>query len=151
MFEKYCGIRNNCFSLRVLSSNIIQGTRKLFWYSILVRVTRVSHVIVKNTVKSRKNIISGVGSLAPVQNELLWENQRVHGRCWLKWSIISPFQMLVSPCLSIICLFFRYRAPECLLTDGYYTHKMDMWSVGCVFFEVLRWLELKQIFLLTID
>ncbi|XP_029195387.1 MAPK/MAK/MRK overlapping kinase-like [Acropora palmata] len=30
-----------------------------------------------------------------------------------------------------------YRAPECLLTDGYYTYKMDMWSVGCVFFEVL--------------
>lgn len=31
-----------------------------------------------------------------------------------------------------------YRAPECLLTDGYYTYKMDMWSVGCVFFEILR-------------
>ncbi|XP_046545081.1 MAPK/MAK/MRK overlapping kinase-like isoform X1 [Haliotis rubra] len=30
-----------------------------------------------------------------------------------------------------------YRAPECLLTDGYYTFKMDMWSVGCVFFEIL--------------
>ncbi|XP_064622097.1 MAPK/MAK/MRK overlapping kinase-like isoform X2 [Lineus longissimus] len=30
-----------------------------------------------------------------------------------------------------------YRAPECLLTDGYYTYKMDNWSVGCVFFEVL--------------
>ncbi|XP_076098270.1 MAPK/MAK/MRK overlapping kinase-like isoform X1 [Mytilus galloprovincialis] len=30
-----------------------------------------------------------------------------------------------------------YRAPECLLTDGYYTYKMDMWSVGCVFFEIL--------------
>lgn len=30
-----------------------------------------------------------------------------------------------------------YRAPECLLTDGYYSYKMDMWSVGCVFFEVL--------------
>ncbi|KAL0022117.1 hypothetical protein WJX79_002445 [Trebouxia sp. C0005] len=30
-----------------------------------------------------------------------------------------------------------YRAPECLLTDGYYTHKMDMWGVGCVFFEVV--------------
>ncbi|PRP76403.1 hypothetical protein PROFUN_15257 [Planoprotostelium fungivorum] len=30
-----------------------------------------------------------------------------------------------------------YRAPECLLTDGYYTHKMDMWGVGCVMFEVL--------------
>ena len=38
-----------------------------------------------------------------------------------------------------VCVFvYRYRAPECLLTDGYYTHKMDMWSVGCVFFEVLR-------------
>ncbi|XP_022090583.1 MAPK/MAK/MRK overlapping kinase-like isoform X2 [Acanthaster planci] len=30
-----------------------------------------------------------------------------------------------------------YRAPECLLTDGYYTYKMDLWSVGCVFFEVM--------------
>ncbi|XP_078516328.1 MAPK/MAK/MRK overlapping kinase isoform X2 [Lissotriton helveticus] len=29
-----------------------------------------------------------------------------------------------------------YRAPECLLTDGYYSYKMDMWSVGCVFFEI---------------
>lgn len=30
-----------------------------------------------------------------------------------------------------------YRAPECLLTDGYYNYKMDMWGVGCVFFEVI--------------
>mmetsp|Transcript_16035 Transcript_16035/g.17940 ORF Transcript_16035/g.17940 Transcript_16035/m.17940 type:complete len:417 (+) Transcript_16035:36-1286(+) len=30
-----------------------------------------------------------------------------------------------------------YRAPECLLTDGYYNYKMDVWGVGCVFFEVL--------------
>nr|XP_046222294.1 MAPK/MAK/MRK overlapping kinase-like isoform X4 [Oncorhynchus gorbuscha] len=30
-----------------------------------------------------------------------------------------------------------YRAPECLLTDGYYSHKMDMWSVGCVFYEII--------------
>eukprot|EP00762_Andalucia_godoyi_P008242 ANDGO_02980.mRNA.1 putative serine/threonine-protein kinase DDB_G0268078 len=30
-----------------------------------------------------------------------------------------------------------YRAPECLLTDGYYNYKMDMWGVGCVFFEIL--------------
>lgn len=30
-----------------------------------------------------------------------------------------------------------YRAPECLLTDGYYGFKMDMWGVGCVMFEVL--------------
>ena len=30
-----------------------------------------------------------------------------------------------------------YRAPECLLTDGYYGHKMDMWGVGCVMFEVI--------------
>ena len=31
----------------------------------------------------------------------------------------------------------RYRAPECLLTDGFYNYKMDMWGVGCVMFEVL--------------
>lgn len=30
-----------------------------------------------------------------------------------------------------------YRAPECLLTDGYYTYKMDIWGVGCVMYEVL--------------
>ncbi|CBH14449.1 protein kinase, putative [Trypanosoma brucei gambiense DAL972] len=30
-----------------------------------------------------------------------------------------------------------YRAPECLLTSGYYTHKMDLWAAGCVFFEII--------------
>jgi len=30
-----------------------------------------------------------------------------------------------------------YRAPECLLTDGYYGYKMDMWGVGCVMFEII--------------
>jgi len=29
-----------------------------------------------------------------------------------------------------------YRPPECLLTDGFYNYKMDIWGVGCVFFEV---------------
>jgi len=30
-----------------------------------------------------------------------------------------------------------YRAPECLLTDGYYNYKMDIWGLGCVFYELL--------------
>ena len=30
-----------------------------------------------------------------------------------------------------------YRSPECLLTDGYYNYKMDIWGVGCVFYEIL--------------
>ncbi|KAF4660059.1 hypothetical protein FOL47_007308 [Perkinsus chesapeaki] len=30
-----------------------------------------------------------------------------------------------------------YRAPECMLTDGYYSTGMDIWAIGCVFFEVL--------------
>jgi renal tumor antigen len=30
-----------------------------------------------------------------------------------------------------------YRAPECLLTDGYYGYKMDMWGIGCVMFEIM--------------
>lgn len=30
-----------------------------------------------------------------------------------------------------------YRPPECLLTDGYYGAGMDLWGVGCVFFELL--------------
>jgi hypothetical protein len=31
----------------------------------------------------------------------------------------------------------QYRAPECLLTDGYYGYKMDLWGIGCVMFEVI--------------
>lgn len=30
-----------------------------------------------------------------------------------------------------------YRAPECLLTNGYYNYKADIWSFGCVFAEML--------------
>ena len=39
-----------------------------------------------------------------------------------------------------------YRAPECLLTDGFYDYRMDMWSVGCVMYEVMR-LERHQEFI----
>ena len=30
-----------------------------------------------------------------------------------------------------------YRAPECLLTDGYYGAEMDIWGSGCVIFELV--------------
>lgn len=30
-----------------------------------------------------------------------------------------------------------YRSPECLLFDGIYTYKMDVWGIGCVFFELI--------------
>jgi len=30
-----------------------------------------------------------------------------------------------------------YRSPECLMTNGYYNHKMDYWGIGCVMFEML--------------
>lgn len=30
-----------------------------------------------------------------------------------------------------------YRPPECLMTDGYYDYKMDLWGVGCVMFEII--------------
>ena len=29
-----------------------------------------------------------------------------------------------------------YRAPECIMTNGYYNYKMDIWGVGCVLFEM---------------
>ena len=35
-----------------------------------------------------------------------------------------------------------YRSPECLLTDGYYNYKMDIWGLGCVFFEILTLIPL---------
>lgn len=30
-----------------------------------------------------------------------------------------------------------YRSPECLLFNGIYSYKMDVWGVGCVLFELL--------------
>jgi renal tumor antigen len=30
-----------------------------------------------------------------------------------------------------------YRAPECLLTNGYYGAEMDVWGIGCVLFEIV--------------
>lgn len=30
-----------------------------------------------------------------------------------------------------------YRAPECMLTNGYYNQEIDIWGIGCVFFEML--------------
>ncbi|CAF5155542.1 unnamed protein product, partial [Rotaria sp. Silwood1] len=30
-----------------------------------------------------------------------------------------------------------YRAPECILTKGYYEQSVDIWSTGCVMFEIL--------------
>ncbi|KAG8237253.1 hypothetical protein J437_LFUL011281 [Ladona fulva] len=36
-----------------------------------------------------------------------------------------------------------YRSPECLLTTGYYGPKMDIWAVGCVFYELIT---LKPLF-----
>jgi renal tumor antigen len=35
-----------------------------------------------------------------------------------------------------------YRAPECLLTDGYYGFQMDLWGVGCVFYEIVTLMPL---------
>jgi renal tumor antigen len=29
-----------------------------------------------------------------------------------------------------------YRSPECLLTSGYYGPKMDVWALGCCFYEI---------------
>ncbi|KAJ3291687.1 hypothetical protein HK104_005877, partial [Borealophlyctis nickersoniae] len=30
-----------------------------------------------------------------------------------------------------------YRSPECLLCDGLYNYKMDMWGAGCVLYEIV--------------
>tara|TARA_B110000285_G_C14831919_1_gene471263 strand:- start:507 stop:644 length:138 start_codon:yes stop_codon:yes gene_type:complete len=34
-----------------------------------------------------------------------------------------------------------YRPPEIILTCDYYDHKVDIWSLGCIFSELLFLLE----------
>ena len=41
----------------------------------------------------------------------------------------------------------RYRAPECLITDGHYGYQMDIWSAGCVFYEIYRLVRLHSQYL----
>ena len=36
-----------------------------------------------------------------------------------------------------------YRPPECLLSEGFYNSKMDLWAYGCLFYELLT---LKTLF-----
>jgi serine/threonine protein kinase len=36
---------------------------------------------------------------------------------------------------------FRYRAPEIGLCRGYYSHTIDVWSLGCVFAELLHCMQ----------
>ncbi|KAK4821743.1 hypothetical protein QYF61_000785, partial [Mycteria americana] len=48
------------------------------------------------------------------------------------------------------CISTRwYQAPECLLTNGYCSYKISMWSAGCVFYEITSFFpgpnELDQI------
>ena len=31
----------------------------------------------------------------------------------------------------------RYRPPEIILLSGYYDNKIDIWSLGCIFAELL--------------
>lgn len=56
------------------------------------------------------------------------------GRSHLSQSIFLHDGTIVYKEMLIVC---RYRAPECLLTDGYYNYKMDIWGIGCVWFEIL--------------
>ena len=35
-----------------------------------------------------------------------------------------------------------YRSPECLLFDGIYSYKMDIWGIGCVLYEIVTKLPL---------
>jgi serine/threonine protein kinase len=30
-----------------------------------------------------------------------------------------------------------YRAPELLLGDRHYNEKIDIWSIGCIFYELI--------------
>jgi cell division cycle 2-like len=40
----------------------------------------------------------------------------------------------------VVSLF--YRAPELLLLTKHYTHTLDMWSIGCLFYELLTYRRL---------
>jgi mitogen-activated protein kinase 1/3 len=44
---------------------------------------------------------------------------------------------LKSPLTRLVCTPC-YRAPEVIMSRGGYTSDMDMWSVGCVFGELLQ-------------
>ena len=66
------------------------------------------------------------------------ENVLVLGQAQLKVADLGSCRGLFSaPPFTEYISTRWYRAPECLLTSGYYDYKMDIWGVGCVFFEIV--------------
>lgn len=65
------------------------------------------------------------------------ENLLINANGLLKLADFGSCKGLFSkpPLTDYICTRW-YRAPECLLSDGYYSFKMDLWGAGCVFFEL---------------
>lgn len=51
-------------------------------------------------------------------------------------ALLTPHQVSMSK-LSDHRTTVMYRAPEMLLGDTKYTHKVDMWAVGCIFAELM--------------
>jgi renal tumor antigen len=69
----------------------------------------------------------------------IYTNQPFSEYISTRWSATLAPQSIYPLLLFSFCVysFSRYRAPECLLTDGYYNFKMDIWGLGCVLFEIL--------------
>ncbi|XP_020600422.1 cyclin-dependent kinase 17-like [Orbicella faveolata] len=51
----------------------------------------------------------------------------------VRWLIHGAFHCILSNCMILIC---RYRPPDVLLGSTEYSTQIDMWGVGCIFFEM---------------
>jgi len=73
-----------------------------------------------------------------VHRDLKPRNLLVNSNCDLKicdFGLARPlFKNVKANVLTEYVATRWYRAPECLMTDGYYNHKMDIWGYGCVLF-----------------
>lgn len=77
-----------------------------------------------------------------VHRDLKPRNLLVNSNCDLKicdFGLARPlFQNIKANILTEYVATRWYRAPELLLSANHYTTSVDMWSVGCIFAEMLQ-------------
>ncbi|KAL9651755.1 hypothetical protein ABK040_014011 [Willaertia magna] len=111
----------NEYQMKYYMYQILKGIEHMHKHNIFHRDIKPENILVN------KNLINNINNL---ENEIMYPIIKLadFGSCQGTKSK-KPYTEYIST--------RWYRAPECLLTDGFYDCKMDLWSIGCVMYEMI--------------
>mgnify|MGYP001228941900 CR=1 FL=1 len=98
------------FYLRKIFCHIAHGLKHIHQHNICHRDIKGDNILLKGNGKSTIAVIADFGSAKQIE-----ENRESTSYITTRY----------------------YRAPECILLNPHYNHKIDIWSAGCVFAECI--------------